>query len=151
MKKFRNLFLVLTIICMSILVSCGSDTKSTNAVNSANEINNANVKLFNAGIYEGKIFGELTSIYVFYEDGEGGTEFNLDGMGLPFAYEVQDTDNSTGDTTVLFHWGDAGDNTYVLAKAISETEYKLGVYNLKLIEKDTSEEKVDEVLKKYSK
>ena len=37
------------------------------------------------------------------------------------------------------------------AKAISETEYKLGVYNLKLIEKDTNEDIVDEVLNKYSK
>lgn len=151
MKYLKNLFLVISLICMSILVSCGSGTKSTNAVNSANEKDNANIKLFNAGIYEGKINSELTSIYVFYEDGEGGTEFNLDGMGLPFAYEVKELDNATGETNVLFHMGDAGDNTYVKAKAISETEYKLGVYTLKLIEKDTSEEKVDEILKKYSK
>ena len=151
MKRVLNLFFVITMLCMSILVSCSSGTKSTNAVNSANEINNANVKLFNAGIYEGKINGELTSIYVFYEDGEGGTEFNLDGMGLPFAYEVKDTDNATGETNVLFHMGDAGDNTLVKAKAISETEYKLGIYTLKLIDKDTSEEKIDEILNKYSK
>ena len=151
MKRVLNLFLVITMLCMSILVSCGSNTKSTNAVNSVKETNNANVKLFNAGIYEGKINGELTSIYVFYDDGEGGTEFNLDGMGLPFAYEVKDIDNATGETNVLFHMGDAGDNTLVKAKAISETEYKLGVYTLKLIEKDTSEEKVDEVLNKYNK
>ena len=145
MKRVLNLFLVITMLCMSILVSCGSAEK-------ANSVNNvANVKLFNAGIYEGKINGELTSIYVFYEDGEGGTEFNLDGMGLPFAYEVKELDNDTGETNVLFHMGDAGDNTLVKAKAISETEYKLGVYTLKLIEKDTSEEKVDEILKKYSK
>lgn len=142
MKRVLNLFLVITMLCMSILVSCGSVEKANNA---------ANVKLFNEGIYEGTINGELKSIYVFYDDGEGGTEFNLDGMGLPFAYEVKELDNSTGETNVLFHMGDAGDNTYVKAKAVSETEYKLGVYNLKLIEKDTSEEKVDEVLQKYSK
>ena len=151
MKKFRNLFLVLTIVCMSILVSCGNSTKPTNTANANNNSNKTNVKLFNEGIYEGKINGELTSIYVFYEDGEGGTEFNLDGMGLPFAYEVKETDNATGETNVLFHMGDAGDNTLVKAKAINETEYNLGVYTLKLIEKDTSEEKVDEVLNKYSK
>ena len=145
MKRVLNLFLVISMLCMSILVSCGSAEK-------ANNVNNvANVKLFNAGIYEGKINGELTSIYVFYEDGEGGTEFNLDGMGLPFAYEVKELDNDTCETNVLFHMGDAGDNTLVKSKAISDTEYELGVYTLKLIEKDTSEEKIDEVLKKYSK
>ena len=148
MKRVLNLFLVITMLCMSILVSCGSGTKSTNA---GSENNNANIKLFNKGIYEGKIDDEVKSIYVFYDDGEGGSLLNLDGMGLPFAYEVKELDNATGETNVLFHMGDAGDNTYVKAKAISETEYKLGVYTLKLIEKDTSEEKVDEILKKYSK
>ena len=148
MKKFFSLILVVIMICMSLLVSCGSNTKSANTINGSNEVSE---KLFKPGIYEGRINGELTSIYVFYEDGEGGTEFNLDGMGLPFAYEVKETDNATGETNVLFHMGDAGDNTYVKSKAISETEYNLGVYTLKLIEKDTSEEKIDEVLNKYSK
>ena len=151
MKKILNLFLIISMICMSFLVSCGTPKKSTDVSNSAVSNNSVNVKLFNEGIYEGKINGELTSIYVFYDDGEGGTAFNLDGMGIPFAYEVKDIDNATGETNVLFHMGDAGDNTLVKAKTISETEYKLGIYNLTLIEKDTNEDKVDEILEKYSK
>ena len=137
MKKFLKLFLVLTMVCTSLLVAC----KPSESVD----------KFFYSGIYEGRINGELTSIYVFYSDGEGGTEFNLDGNGIPFAYEVKYTDKETNETMVLFHMGDAGDNTYVKAKAISDTEYNLGVYTLKLVEKDTSEQKVDEVLNKYSK